>query len=122
MSQAEIFRDIGRRMRYRTLATAAANKTYAQQLAQIKPVWDELTLDEKMRCIVTIDNTNKVVFTPMAAAASWFSYAQCASNNAYITSLIIDSKTVYSWTCSTSSVHDDSSTNNMATLSLMLLE
>ena len=120
MSQAEIFRDIGRRMRYRTLATAAANQTYAQQLAQLKPVWDELTLDEKLRCILVINSTGKNVFTPFYSALGTFTAVLCTSTTPYLYSLDLTNLTYYWWNGST--IQDYTNNNNPVTLFLMLLE
>lgn len=113
----------GGRVKYREIATAAANQTYGQQLAQLKTTYDTLTDEEKMRCVIHL---NGLIFR-----ASYISnnsgLHSCAVINAtegYIYCLDIVAKKRYSLVniVSGAAIQDQSSTTSSYVMSLMMLD
>ena len=109
----------GGRVKYRELATAAANQTFAQQLTQLKTTWDTLTDEEKMRCIIY--RGAGLVFSPSYTGAGLYSCIVAYSTNAAINCMNIRDGEYWVWGNSQGLV-DYSSTNHASTLSLLLLD
>lgn len=106
-------------VRYKEIAVAAANQTYNQQLTQLKTTFNSLTEDEKQRCILVIDNSNGVTFTPFYSKVGVFQSSYCGPTTMYIYSLDIQAGTYYYWNGTSIANYTDTTSSNP--IKLMLL-
>ena len=114
------YMNIGGQLRYKEIAVAAANQTYAQQLAQLKTTWDILTTDEKMRCVIVLGNVQ--MYSPSYFSVGMFCSLYCNANKFYSYNFDIANCKNYSWnSIDHLTPYDSSSDNNTNELSLMLL-
>ena len=102
---------------YKTIATAAANQTYAAQLTQLKATYDTLTDDEKMRSVLYTGgrilynyNTSLGIFAYLIIYSTAFSP---------IDSAVLSTSKYFGKENNT--VNDYSDQNNNAEIKLMLL-
>ena len=105
-------------VRYKEIAVADANQTFGAQLLKLKPTWDTLTNEEKMRCVLY--RGSGLVFTPSYIGIGMYSCIIATSMSGAINCMNIQSGEYWVWGSSAGLV-DYSSTNHTSTLSLMLL-
>ena len=102
---------------YKTIATSAANQTYAAQLTELKATYDTLTDDEKMRCVLIRGN----IFYHNNVITGEFSRTLAGSSNSYIQSMNISNQTYYIHKLPANTTSDETLSSNQYTLNLMLL-
>lgn len=109
-------------VRYKTIATAAANQTYGQQLTQLKTTWNTLTDDEKLRCIIKFNNTNGFIFR-CNSVIGWFVGTYLTATYGYMYGMLIQDcvYTVILNIGGSPIVENRTNNTNDVSLSLMLL-
>lgn len=108
-------------LRYKVIATASANKTYAQQLAILKTTWDTLTEDEKKRCALCFNYSIYSGFNYGTTAGRFiFMYAGGSPIKSYIRVLDIVNYLYFSGEV-TGTIVDASTQTNSYDMTLELL-
>ena len=109
-------------VRYKEIAKASANQTYAAQLTQLKTTYDTLTDEEKMRTALRI-GVRGTIFLNNSPNAATFSRPTSTAANAYIQQFDMNNASLVQVTMSTSgnSFATQSSSTNSSELYLMLL-
>ena len=109
---------------YKTIATASANQTYAQQLTQLETTFNTLTTDEKERSIV-IDDSNGYHFAFIKEDTGEYSLVRTITNNSYFLTMHVKNHNYFYTRITTSdssmTFNDRTSSTNTSTLRLMLL-
>ena len=107
-------------LQYKMIKESTANKTFAQQLAELGAVFNNLpTVEAKMRCVIR--DAYGYVFTLQNLASGLFSYTIISGNYPYIVQFdLTNNKYLYIANVGTSSqaVADYSSQTNTYTLKL----
>ena len=107
-------------VRYKTIATAAANQTFGQQMTQLKATLDTLTEEEKRRCIFTY-GSSKAMFVHYSENS--YSYIYTGTAQAQMFTMNFSTLHLYgvSFTASGNNFSDSTSSTNATPMYLMLL-
>ena len=107
--------------KYREIAVAADNQTYAQQLTQLKTTWDTLTTEQKTRCAILYNNAN-LVFLPSYFGMGAYIAFWMDANSFRSYCMNIKDATYMNYSTAGGGIVNNSSVNNNSALSLLLLE
>ena len=108
----------GGKVYWKTIATSSANQTYAQQLTELKTVWDGLTDEEKAKLRI---HRSGAVYSLINQGAGIFNYITLDSSNIPTMVAYDISGTIYKSGPINGTITDRSNSNDGQDLSLEIL-